>query len=48
MLVSIVRIGIFLKLGKPQDIWHSEPNLLEHRDGAVRTHKTVTVPGKSG
>jgi hypothetical protein len=48
MFVSIVRSGVFLQLGKPQDIWHSEPNLLGHRDGAVRTHKTVTVPGKSG
>ena len=48
MFVNIVRSGVFLQLGKPQDIWHSEPNLLGHQDGAIRTHKTVTLPGKSG
>jgi len=48
MFVSIVRSSVFLQLGKPQDIWHSEPNLLGHRGRAVRTHKTMTVPGQSG
>jgi hypothetical protein len=48
MFVSIVRSGVFLQFGKPQDIWHFEPNLLGHQDRAVRTHKTWNVPGKSG
>jgi hypothetical protein len=48
MFVSIVKRVVFLKLGKTQDIWHSEPNFLGHQDRAVRTHKTGTVPGKSG